>query len=219
MPEGGDHFESFAGAPGGQEKAGESQEQFSERYRQNQAVIQQIRRDEAKKHAQDDSLAEIIVAFLRDPGKSAFFLLISRLVARNIPSDLILAIISLIYAPASEKIEEKLLSLSAGNSLQKTEKSGPFSPEVKTQIDAWTNTIARICDAEARRILDTATEADGSPTTGLVQIFAMTLREYLEQKHDSEVPFENLQSFGSAFFQKVFSQLKKTVGEKLFLQS
>lgn len=219
MPEGGNNFESFDGAPGGQEATRESQEKFSEQYRQNQAAIKKIRRDEAKKHAQDDSLATIIVAFLNDPGKSAFFVLVSRLVARNIPSDLILALISLIHAPAAEKIDERLLALPPSKTLSDTGKESPFSPEVKAQIDSWTNTIARICNAEARRILDTASEADERPTTGLTQLFAVALRDYLEMKHDSEVPFENLKSFGDAFFQKVFVDLKKIAGEKLFLET
>ena len=111
MPEGGNNIESFSGAPQGSEKTQESQEKFSERYRQNQAAIKKGKKDEKKKHDQDESLAAIIVQFLHQTGHTALFLLISRLVARNIPSDLILAIISLIYHPAAKVIQDKMLAL------------------------------------------------------------------------------------------------------------
>jgi len=217
MPESGD-FESFAGAPTGKETAGESQEKFSERYRQNQAAIKKIRRDEKKKKAQDDSLAAIISAFLQQKSKSGFFILISRLVAKNVPSDLILAILALDYAPAAEKIDEKLRAMPPENLPAKAEKNGLFSPATKAEIDAWTNTIARICRAEAKKIWDTARDPDGAPSGGLTQLFAMTLRDFLDKNHGDDLSFENLKKFGNAFFQKVFSDLKKIIGDQFLLK-
>jgi len=218
MPEGGNNIESFSGAPQGSEKTQESQEKFSERYRQNQAAIKKGKKDEKKKHDQDESLAAIIVQFLHQTGHTALFLLISRLVARNIPSDLILAIISLIYHPAAKVIQDKMLALPAVKE-NPTEEKGLFSPEVKRQIDSWTNSIAAIARAEARRILQTAYEPDSAPNAGLIQLFALVLREFLEKEKAESIEITPLHHFGEAFFSKVFRDLEDIVGKEYLLKS
>lgn len=217
---GGAGFESFSGSPQGKEKAAEGQEQFSERYRKNQQAIKRIQQEEGKKKQQDDSLAHIIVAFLQQSGtsQSGYFILISRLIARNIPSDIILAILALVYHPAKQTIEDKLLALPAPKDAQAPGKQGLFSAKMKQSIDSWTNSIVLISVPEARRILLTAQEPDETPNPGLTQLFTIVLRDFLEKEHEN-LEFEKLQAFGKAFFLKLFETLRKHSEKELQLES
>lgn len=213
------NFDTFSGSPAGKEKAQETDEQFSERYRQAQAAIKKIRQEEQRKQAQDNSLAGIIVKFLQDESRTPFFLLIARLVALNIPSDLILSILALIYAPAAEAIDAKLLHASEAQALiEKRDEHALFSRQEKDEIDAWTNGILRIARLEARKVLLTSRDIDETPNRGLVQLFALTLREFLESREHADVQLESLTLFGEAFFKKVFADLEKLTGQEYLLE-
>ncbi|QQS59869.1 hypothetical protein IPN35_03300 [Candidatus Peregrinibacteria bacterium] len=217
MAEEGFGFESL-GAQSAPEQSGESMEQFSERYHQTQAAIAQIRKEESQKRAHDTSLAHIITQFLHQKGRTPFFLLIARLSARNIPSDLILSILALIFPPAAEAIGQKLNAeemhaLSAPSS----EKEHIFSPKEKKEIDFWTNAIAGIARKEPRRILRTAILPDASPVPELVQIFALILREFLEKNGQQNMPLDYFSAFGKVFFENIFSSLSSLVGKEHLL--
>lgn len=219
MADGGTNFESFSGAPTGQETAQESQEQFRERYRQAQAAIKQIQKDEGKKKQQDDSLAQIIVQFLGEKNRTALFLLISRLVARNIPSDFILALIALIHAPAASAVEQKMLENphTSTQALEKKE-NRMFTADQKKRIDAWTNSIISLSTAESRKIIHTAVEPTGEIAAEAVQIFALVLREYLETLGDKGVHLENITAFATAFFATFVKIMKKNTEEQKLIK-
>lgn len=217
MAEEGFGFESL-GAQSAPEQAGESLEQFSERYHQAQAAIAQIRKEESKKKAQDNSLAGIIAAFLQQKGRTPFFLLIARLSARNVPSDLILALLALIFPPAAEAIGKKRTEEELEQFPQVvSEKEHIFSPREKQRIDFWTNTIANIARQEARRILHTATLPDDTPVPELVQLFSLVLRESLESSGKEDMPLDTYSAFGRAFFENVFTSLRSLVGDERLL--
>jgi hypothetical protein len=213
MAEGGANFESFMGAPQGAEKAQETQEQFQERQRQAAAAAQKAKAEEKKAKAQDDALARLISQFLKNGKRSAHFLLLARLLARNIPSDFLLATIALIEPSIEEYITEKLEHLPPAKNLQKSE-GGVFPPAVKAAIDRWTNGISLIARSEARRLVQTALDSDDVPTSGLTQLFVLVLREYLEANHSDAIPAKNLRAFAELFWQKLFTDLKKLAGDE-----
>jgi len=210
MAEGGGNLESFMGAPAGSEKAQESAEQFSEQQRRNAAAAAQQKRDEGAARAQDDVLGRLIVHWLQQSERQAHFLLISRLLAKNIPSDFLLAILVLIEPSVRDYITEKLQHLPAPKESGKSS-DGAFPPAVKTAIDQWTNGISLIARSEARRLQQAATEADGAPNAGLTQLFVLVLREYLEAQTIT-MPTDNIRAFGELFWGKLFGDLQKLAG-------
>lgn len=219
MMEGGANFESFTGAPGGQEATKESQEKFQEQYRKQQAAAKKAKKEEGKKKQQDNSLASIILQFLGQTGRTGLFILISRLVSRNIPSDVILAIIALVHAPAQLEIQEKILTLPAPpDEISRDENSGNSAGASKTYIDIWTKNIATVCYNNPRTILKSALDPGDIPTPGLTQLYATVLREYLENNTNAPVVLENLVHFADAFFKKIFIKLREMVGEEYILE-
>lgn len=210
MSEGGQNLESFAGAQPGAEKAQETQEQFQERYAQAQTAIQQVKKEEAKKKHQDDSLAQIIVQFLHQENQTAFFLLISRLVSKNIPSDFILSILALIYEPAAEAINHRLSGADKSSLPEKSEKSTAlFTPREKEKIDFWMQGIMNIAELEKKRLCHTALTPEKEINEGVLRLFALVLRDFLEHMHHEGVQLQNLEAFGEAFFQKIAHALAK----------
>ncbi len=206
MSEGNSHHESLYGAPQTGEQASETQEQFSERYKKAQAAIKQIQKEETRKKQDDDALAKLIVQFLGQ-GKTVYFLLISRLIAKNIPSDFILSIIALVYVPAKQVISKKIIEHQLQSSdVNQEESSALFQPEEKQEIDIWTANIMSISKKESKRILKTCTDSGQMCDEG-IRLFSEILREYLENFNHENLRMDNLQSFGKAFFQKVILHL------------
>ncbi len=91
MPEQFNDTESFGGLTGGAEQVKETQEKFQEKQQKSQSQQQQDQKQEGKKKQDDNALASVIVQFLNEPKNTSLFLLISRLIAKNIPSNIILA--------------------------------------------------------------------------------------------------------------------------------
>jgi len=212
MPEGGNNFESFSGAPQGAEKQQESQEKWQERQRKNSQAAAKQKQQEKRAKSQDDALAKLIATFLQNGNRSAHFLLIARLLSRNIPSDFILATIALIEPAVKNYIRDKLKALPAPKTT--TKQKSIFPIEVKNAIDEWTNGIAVIAHTEPRRLIRTALDADNVPTSGLTQLFVLVLREHLEENHTEPVATKNLRAFGELYWQKLFSDLQKLTGEE-----
>lgn len=207
MPE---NFEAFdsEGAPGGQEAAGESDEKFREQYRKNQAAIKKIKKQEGKKKAQDNTLAHIIVQFLSDPRFTRFFLLISRIVSRNVPSDLILAILALIHKESAKAIDEKKLELPG--KVEEPE-AGKFPPHLKAQMNHWMHNITAVGTAEPHKALETMLDHDWNLDPNIVELFAAVLQQFMVFQKEDVPPMDNLRSFGEGFFTKLVSTLESQV--------
>ena len=116
MAEPGD-FELFTG-PAPSEKKEMSDEQFREEMRHSQQALKHLQQEEGQAKAHDNNLAVIIVQFLNQPENTDLFLLISRTVAQNIPSELIIAILALVDKKAQEEVEGLL---AAGEKTKRTE--------------------------------------------------------------------------------------------------
>jgi hypothetical protein len=212
MSEGLGGFESFTGAPGGKEKAQESDEQFQERYRQAQAAIKRIKKQEGKKKQDDNLLAQIIVQFLNDPNYTQFFILISHLVSKDIPSDIILAIISLIYEPAEAALVERFPEQISPGHLHANNQRADL-------IDEWVKRIFLVATAEPHRVLETILDHNWQIDEELTQFSSLVLRHYLENIKKEQSQLNNLQNFCLAFWKKLAEQLESQVHNQAKLET
>ena len=210
-------FEDADAAGSAKEGAGESDEKFRDRWKKNQAAIKKIRQQEGKKQKQDSTLAHIIVQFLSDPRFTRFFLLISRIVARNVPSDLILAILSLIHKESAHAIEEKKLELPEGD-VAKTEKEDSFPAHLKANISRWTQNITAVATAEPHRTLETALDHDWKLDMNLPELCAAVLQQFFSFQKEDVPPIENLRGFAEGFWKRLVAQLEQQVHSQGALQ-
>ena len=220
MSEAGD-FELF-GAPAAKEHDEKGDEQFREEMKRAQQALTQLKKEEGQAKSDDDQLAKIIVAFLGQPGNTDLFLLISRAVGQNIPSQLILAVISLIDPKASEEVKKLLHSAhvhkqqESALSVYQGQGLNTLPPADKKRIDEWIQSMQNIALTKPHRTLESLVvqrrEGDEiirevSPV--IIQLASFILRNYLAGKSIS-IDFEELHGFMQIVFVEI---VKKTEGQ------
>ncbi len=223
MSEAGD-FELFS-APAAKEHDEKSDEKFKEEMKRAQKAHKQLKKEEGKARAKDDKLAKIIIQFLsKQSGGSDLFLLISRCVAQNISSKIIIAVLSLIDRNASEEIvnileeiknEMALVTLSHGD-------LNSLNPSQKLAIDKWIQNINTAVFHKPDRsleslVLKSVSEDDKviskiSPV--LIQLSAFIMRDYLAMEQ-SHIDVKILYDFMENVYVRMIKNLEEMVqGQK-----
>jgi len=233
MSELGGDFDLFSGDPGSPEQSEKNDEKFREQQKGTQKAIKDLQKEEGKAKRQDDNLAQIIVQFLSQPENTDLFLLISRAVGHDIPSELIIAIISLIDEKAAKEV---IGLLEVGNVPEEqvniqalaVYKQGNFDslpPEHKKKLDIWIKNMIEIGMSKPHRILESVIEIKRSDdpanisgiTKGinptLIQLSSFILRRYLE-KANIESDFEKLHEFMQNVFVSLISALEEQTQEQ-----
>lgn len=208
-------FESGGeGIAGSAEAAKEASERFQEQARRSAAQAKRDQKQERQKKQQDTTLARVIMQFLQTPRFSGFFLVVSRALSRNIPSDFLLAILSLIHKDAFEELVKK--------EFPKIELSESFiekfPPQFALPLQQWNIMIISVATAEPQRVLETILDDAWNIDVNTKQLIAMVLREYfLFQKF--EVPFEAITQFAEIFLQSLVDRLEKQIQGQMTLPS
>ncbi len=225
MAESGD-FELF-GAPAAKEADEKSDEQFREEMKRAQKGMQQLQKEEGKARAHDDKLAQIIVQFLSQQGGSGtdLFLLISRCVAQDIPSELIIAVLSLVDRKASEEIESILEEAKRDSALVVPQYTDvhTLNAAQKLAIDNWIKNITMAAAHKPHRTLDTVLVKSVSKSTDeiikeisppFVQLSAFIMRNYLTMQ-DTNVDVQKLRDFMENVYFKMLQDLEEMMqGQK-----
>jgi hypothetical protein len=217
MADGSNDFELFK-APAAQEKDEKSDEKFREEMRRAQQAMQQSQKDEGKAKGFDLILASIIVRFLSQPQNTDLFLLISRVVSLNLPSEFVIAILSLDDEKARQVVagllaEAKGAHHSSHSALAIRHEANfqTLSPELKKEIESWATEMAAVAGRTPERILEAillpGLERKLSPV--LIQLSAFILRNYLA-KHQVTMEYEELRSF----MEQIFLEIAKTLAGK-----
>lgn len=223
MAEAGD-FELFS-APAAQEHDEKADEQFREQMKQAQAALQQLQKEEGQARSHDDRLAKIIVQFLMQTGGTDIFLLISRCVSQDIPSELIIAVLSLVDRQASEEIVKILKEAKASTALVVPEYKDVhnFTPAQKMAIDEWIRHITAAAAHKPHRTLDTVLIKSVAKNTQevvleisppFVQLSAFIMRNYLAMQNTA-VDFQKLRDFMENVYFRMIQDLEEMVrGQK-----
>ena len=232
MADTGGDFELFTG-PAPKEAGEMSDEQFREDMKKTQAALAQLQKEEGRAKANDHNLAMILVHFLSQPENTDLFLLISRTVAQNIPSELILAVISLIDKKASKEVAGFLESSEASTPAESTALAIPenknfqsLPSDQKKILDNWISTINKVAVKKPHRVAESLVTKKRSPDSDkiireisptLVQLSAFILRNYLTQQKIS-FEFDQLREFMQTVFVNLVKYLEKLIQEQKKIQ-
>ena len=220
MSEAGD-FELFS-APAAKEHDEGADEQFREEMKRAQQARQQLQQEEGQARAHDDKLAQIIVQFLSQQGAgSDFFLLISRCVAQNIPSELIIAVLSLVDRKASEEIVSILKESKQEAALVVPEYQGvhTLNAAQKQAIDGWIQNITVAAAHKPHRSLESlllkkvskeSREVVQEISPAFVQLSAFIMRNYLAMQQ-TQIEFQVLRDFVEKVYLKMLQDLEEMV--------
>ncbi len=237
MAEQGD-FEQLMG--GQVKEAGEmSDEQFRDQMRQTQAALRQFRQEETQVRVQDLTLAKTLVHFLSQPQNTDLFLLVSRAVGCDLPSEIILAVISLID-PTAEQQVGKLLAAGAPAPHQAGSPAlilpaqgtlAGLSPEVRAALEAWIGRIRAVGRKKARRFLETALvktrpggdyallhEETREIQPVLLQLASIVLRNFLE-RYERSPAMQELYDFMSQVFLGMLADLEEELKNRPVLKA
>lgn len=229
MADTGGDFELFSG-PAPKEKDEKSDEQFRDEMKRAQQALVQLQKEEGRAKSNDNKLAHILIQFLSQPENTDLFLLISRAIAQDIPSELILAVISLIDKKASEEVRaylesaKKEITSSENKALTVAENKNfhSLSPDQKKAIDEWISAINKVASGKPHRVVESliVIKKSGSDrqvreiSPALVQLSAFILRNYLNSQNVS-FEFSELKDFMQAVFVKLVKTLSELVeGQK-----
>lgn len=219
MSEQGD-IDLFTG-PAPSEKKEMSDEKFQEEMKRTQQALAQLQKEEGQAKTNDNSLAAIIVQFLSKPENTDLFLLISRTVAQNIPSELIIAVLSLV----DKQAEKEVAGLLKAGKAEKSDETAmtihakadfkSLSPEHKKAIDHWVATISEVSAKKPHRTLESLVvhgpQRELSPM--LIQLSAFILRNYLAN-HKIDTEFQDLHDFMQGVFVEIVKNLEGLVKEQ-----
>ncbi len=214
-----------------QEGQEQSQEQFREQMRQAQAALAQLKKDEGKAKAQDDRVAKVIVQFLGQPQNTDLFLLISRCVAQNIPSELILAVLALIDQDSYRETEKFLqspegLEVHSSSALVAASRQHlqSLSAEQRQMVDLWLGHIFQVASKRPHRCLEalvsfrSVKDDSGERRTvreiapPFVQLSAFIMRRFFSMQELS-VEFEELHGFMQASCVRLVRHLEDLLKE------
>lgn len=220
MSETGD-FELFS-APAAKEHDEKADEAFREQMKQAQQAMHQLQKEEGKARAHDGNLAQIIVNFLSHAGGTDLFLLISRCVAHDIPSELIIAVLSLVDAKASEEVSNILrgANQSAALIVPEYRETHALSPVQKQAIDDWLKKIMMVAAHKPHRTLETVlikTTARGTNevtreiSPPFVQLSAFIMRNYLASQ-GTQTDFQQLREFVENIYFRMIQDLEEMIG-------
>lgn len=227
MAEAGD-FELFS-APAAKEASEQSQEQFREQMRQAQAALKQLKKEEGKAKAQDSRVAQVIVQFINDPKNTDLFLLISRCVADDIPSELILAVLALVDQDSYQETE-KFLQGPDGQvhepqqalTVSDKEHLSSLPPLQRQLIDIWIAHIVQVASKRPHRCLaalvkqrlvkdeDGEKKAIREVSPAFVQLSAFIMRRFFAAQQ-VVIEFEELHGFMQVTYVRLVSHLEALV--------
>lgn len=222
-----DAFEGQGPAKEGQEQ---SQEFFRDQAKKAQKAMRQLRKEEGKVQQQDDHVAHVILKFLRDPKNTDLFLLISRCVGHDIPSELILAVLALIDQD-SYKETEKFLQGPDGE-LHEPEKAlivpdaehlSSLSQQQRQLIDIWISHIVQVASRRPHRCLAALVKQRMVKGEGrekkmirevsppFVQLSAFIMRRFFASQKIN-IEFEELHGFMQVTYVRLVGYLEELLG-------
>lgn len=202
-------------AQGGQsEGVSESaREAFREQQRSAQAAKVQLKRDEGKAKTFDNTLAVLVSQLLQQGGHDHVVVLVASLVESNIPSDVILAILSLEYAEAYRRAEIALSSFQDTKAVlaQKINVSEltVFAPNIQSQLIVWAERIIANALKDAGQVLETIIHVDTWQINPSLTALSRIMIIQFAEKNGVHVAMEEADDFTNRFFHRLQNTLQE----------
>lgn len=179
----------------------------------------QVRAQSQKAQKRDQSVANVIIAFLTDTQRQHLATLISRIVARDCPSPFLLAILSLINPQCLEQYLAYAREQELPDAAQTRELALPNLPDEQVkELADWVVRVEQSLGSDPQRIIQSLLEDADNFDPTLLQLTTFVLEEFL-RGHDKSAEFEKLQPLAAMILQTVFSpyltpeQRQETAGE------
>ncbi len=142
-------------------KSAEVSEKFKEAAKKARAWIKRVQKDEAKAKKFDLILVEFLVIFIRDKKYDEILESLFKVLDSGISSRFIVAILSLIYLPISDKIREitwkEKLKFFFHSEIYKDFDDSDIDPILRDRINNWIEDVVSIMNFDPSWIVDKRT--------------------------------------------------------------
>jgi len=195
-------------------------EEAKQKFAAAAAAMQQIKKEEKKSKKRDDQVARAIIQFLGNSNHTRFFVLISRLVARDCPSIFILAILSLINEECLATVREYLKE-TAGKTDEETvgestalTKTGELDADTNRIMIEWITRMQMTLASKPEKILLKLMIDEKNVDGAVLQLTTFVIKEFFEKRNMS-VEFDKLQPLTASILQAVFQPFMKSARKAL----
>jgi hypothetical protein len=200
--------EGSEGISGNKEVSKEVLEKFRENSKKASSQAKRDKKQEIKQKKEEDQLIKVIIQFLQNSQYSGFFILISKVGLNNVPSDFLLAILSLIhkesfYVVNGSKIEFK----------QPPKQKSEFPKDITILLSQWQKLVFSVASSKPHKVLETILDHDWKTDESLIQLMSFIIREFFKYKKFS-VPFENINNFSKVFLENISLELEKQINKQ-----
>ena len=181
-------------------------EQAKQRFAAAGAAMKAIQREEKKSKKRDARVAKTIIQFLNDDRYTHFFVLISRLVARDCPSIFILAILSLINEECLRVVTEYVKESTDGEDVPTTQMMKSENTETNALLVDWITRMQMVLSLDPHTILMTLMVDEKNIDGTVLQLTTFTLEEFFKSKAGGGrvIAFEKLHPLTASILQTVF---------------
>lgn len=197
-------LESFGGLDGGEGLDPAALERFNEQMRENAAHIAALQKAQAAQKQQEDKLVKILLKFIQTSSKTELVVLVTELLAQNVPAGFILSVIVLgnddIQEEAGIKLSlpeedmrrlEMVQAISEAEAVNTTQGSANTSTglvkfnqdfstlplKVRIAIDLWSKSILAAGMGNPNKVLDS--------------VYMPGMR-YVSEAHEGEMPIKDV---------------------------
>lgn len=202
---------SSEGVSSSAEVSSEALERFKENMKKASSQAKRDKKQEDKQNKEENELIKIIIQFLRTPKYSGFFLLISKVGLKNVPSNFLLSILALIHKKSFSAINGSEIKFKEPPKQQST-----FPKDISILLSQWQKLVFSVASSKPHKVLETILDYNWEIDESLVQLMSFVIREFFIFKKFS-VPFENITAFSRVFLQNISSELEKQINNQKIL--
>lgn len=216
--------ENFTPEEGGEGQQGVSEaaaERAAEERRQTAAAAKQQRKEERKLKRRDNKLADIIKFFIQGHKDDRLAILLSRLLHRNTPADILLAVLSLNFKDVITVLEDYLederdVVPDAGASEAQLEASTTalvqYGQEMAQSLSEWTRRIFTHASFHPMKSIIALAHHHGVDHH-MIQLTAYMIQDYFKDV-GQEVEFERIKEFSELFWRDTLKRLHHLADER-----
>jgi len=216
--------ESYTPSESGDGQQGVSEaaaERAAEERRQTAAAAKQQRKEERKLKKRDNKLADIIKFFIQGQKDDKLAILLSRLLHRNTPADILLAVLSLNFKDVITVLEDYLeeerdVVPDAGPTEAQLQASSTalvqYGQEMAQALSEWTRRIFTHASFHPMKSIISLAHHHGVDHN-MTQLTAFMIQDYFKEV-GQEIDFERIREFSELFWRDTLKRLHQLADER-----
>lgn len=200
----------------------EAAEAAAEERRQAAAAAKRSKKEERKAKKRDNKLASILEFFIHGVGRDdAMAILVTRLLQRNTPGSLLLAVLSLNYPEVNEVLEnylEEERDVLPDDAPEFQPDATPmalmeYGKELSEALALWTKHIFVHASFHPMKTILSLAHLHGVDHN-MIQLSSLMIQQYFKETVEQEIDIGRIQEFSELFWKNTLKRLHQMAGDR-----